>query len=77
MSERNYETEYWEAQSHIDELEAENVAPKWVIGEWRDDLYICCGRPVRPTCGCGQNWKCDICGMGRGAMPCLCDKQNQ
>ena len=28
MSERNYESLYWEAQSHIDELEGENAALK-------------------------------------------------
>ena len=35
---------------------------------------MCCGQPVSMMCGCGQNWRCSICGNGAGSMPCMCAK---
>ena len=42
MSERNYETEYWEAQEHIDKLEGDNATLKrenYVLREAFDAMH--------------------------------------
>jgi hypothetical protein len=37
-----------------------------------------CAHPegIKPTCACGMNAACPICGYGRGASPCNCDREN-
>lgn len=27
-----------------------------------------------PTCDCGLNWSCPVCGFGQSSWPCMCDK---
>lgn len=34
--------------------------------------YACPRHDEQPTCGCGQNRVCRLCGAGRGAYPCGC-----
>ena len=32
---------------------------------------------IIPTCACGQNAICPVCGFGKGAFPCDCSRVEQ
>lgn len=37
---------------------------------------LCPNHEVVPTCRCGENRACMVCGYGQGAMPCRCQRED-
>jgi hypothetical protein len=39
-------------------------------------IIVVCNHPegIKPTCRCGANASCPICGYGHGAYPCDCSR---